>query len=293
MIPLHSKALLPSTLAELARQQRAVDKPAAFADRVAKAQARWKSKGGSNAGKPAFAEITKELVRMTVSDNACSYCEHNEGGDIEHIYPKSWFPERAFVWENYLWACKSCNTTFKNNGFAVFNPNGSATLVNLTSQTLGPPPTSDGVLLNPRTENPLAYLELDFRADMAFAPRLGLGAREHERAVYTRELLHLNRRPELRKARAMAHRHFIGLLREYVEVKDSTTLAGLKAAVNIPHVIDSTRPFARQRAEIMASLRRAVRSHPHPSVWHEIKNQYPSLDQAPALFAKALEALTW
>jgi hypothetical protein len=293
MIPLSSKALLPSTLVELARQQRAVNKPGVFADRVAKAQARWKSKAGSKAGKLAFAEIIKELIRMTVSDNACSYCEHNEGGDIEHIYPKSWFPERAFVWENYLWACKSCNTTFKNSSFAVFNPNGSTTLVNLTSQTLGPPPTSDGVLLNPRTENPLDYLELDFRAGLAFTPRLGLSPREHERAIYTRELLHLNRRPELRKARAIAHRHFIGLLREYVDVKGSTTLTELKAVVNIPHIVDPTRSFARQRAEIMASLRRAVRSHPHPSVWYEIKNQHSSIAQAPALFAKALEALAW
>jgi hypothetical protein len=293
MIPLLSKVLSPAASAELARQQRAVDKPVAFADRVAKAQSRWKSKGKSKAGKPAFTEITKALVRMTVSANACSYCEHNEGGDIEHIYPKSWFPERAFAWDNYLWACKSCNTTFKNSGFAVFSPSGSATLVSLTSQTPGPPPTSDGVLLNPRTENPLDFLELDFRGGLAFVPRFGLGPREYRRAVYTRELLHLNRRPELRKARAIAHRHFIGLLREFVEVKDSATLAELKAAVNIPHIVAANRPFARQRAEIMVSLRRAVWSHPHPSVWHEIKKQYVTLDQAPALFAKAPEALTW
>ncbi|RZK36814.1 MAG: hypothetical protein EOO61_09825 [Hymenobacter sp.] len=230
---------------------------------------------------------------MTISEQACSYCEYSEGEDIEHVYPKSWFPDRTFSWDNYLLACKSCNTSFKSNGFAVFQPAGSTTLYHLTSQTPGQPPSTDSALLNPRAENPLDYLELDFLAGLAFVPVANLSQRDQQRADYTRGLLHLNTRAELRKARSTAHRHFFGLLREYVEVKQATTVQALDTAVIVPNVVDLNQPLARQRALIMVSLRRAIRTHAHPSVWYELKRQHPAMPKTNLLFQAAPEALSW
>ncbi|RZK30276.1 MAG: hypothetical protein EOO63_07160 [Hymenobacter sp.] len=253
-----------TALSELARQQQLIDSQPTFTTQVAKAQTRWKGKEGSQTCKAAFAEIRRALRAMTVSAQACSYCEYSEGEDVEHIYPKSWFPERTFAWDNYLLACKSCNTSFKSNDFAVFHPAGSSTVLRLTSQVAGPVPSTDSVLLNPRAENPLHWLAIDFWAGCAFT-----------------------------QARQIAHRHFITLLREYVEAKNATTLAQLTAAVNEPSVVDPQQPLPGQRARIMASLRRAIRTHPHPSVWQELQRQHATMPQATQLFQSAPEALSW
>lgn len=267
MIRLTSKPLSAAASAELARQQREVDGAGTFAEQVEKAQARWKSKKGGAAGKVAFAEIKQALIHMTVSIQACSHCEYSEGEDIEHIYPKALFPERAFVWDNYLLACKTCNTTFKRDGFAVFDPAGSDKPVYLTAQTPNPPPTADGLLLNPRSpQSPLDFLELDFTRMPLFLPKLGLSKRDAQRATYTCDLLKLNTRPELRDARQAARREFMGLLREYVQVKAATTMAELQAAVNEPNVVDPAYPMRRQQAALQAALRRAIKRHRHPAV---------------------------
>lgn len=43
----------------------------------------------------------------------CAYCEARmlavSFGDIEHIYPKSKFPERVVAWDNLTLACPRCN----------------------------------------------------------------------------------------------------------------------------------------------------------------------------------------
>ena len=166
-------------------------------------------------------------------------------------------------------------------------------MLRLTPQIAGPVPSAEAVLLNPRVENPLDWLVVDFRAGCAFAQALNLSQRDQQRADYTVELLQLNLRSELLKARQIAHRHFIGLLREYVEAKNAATLPQLLAAVNEPNVVDPNQPLPGQRARIMAALRRAIRTHPHPAVWQELQRQHPTMTQAAKLFQSAPEALAW
>lgn len=56
-------------------------------------------------------EIKEELKLET--DNKCIYCEssipHVDSGEIEHIKPKSKFPNLTFEWENLTFACSVCN----------------------------------------------------------------------------------------------------------------------------------------------------------------------------------------
>ncbi|MCP4217026.1 MAG: hypothetical protein GY765_20430 [bacterium] len=65
-----------------------------------------------------FDDIRKQLKTM-VPDGRCMYCEVNEGTDIEHFYPKSAFPLKAFLWENYLYACGNCNSNYKRTRFPL------------------------------------------------------------------------------------------------------------------------------------------------------------------------------
>jgi len=72
----------------------------------------WNSKD-----KKAFDEIRKILNDMAPGLMRCMYCEDSAGTDIEHFWPKSNFPKKAFLWENYLLACSRCNSNEKRVQF--------------------------------------------------------------------------------------------------------------------------------------------------------------------------------
>lgn len=111
---------------ELSRIQDAVT---AAVDPAADAERRW-----ANGPAPTtFQEIRATLAAMSGPIPRCMYCEHNEGGAIDHFYPKRAHPSRAFVWENYLWACANCNSNFKRDhdpgeeGKELVDPTDAAT----------------------------------------------------------------------------------------------------------------------------------------------------------------------
>jgi uncharacterized protein (TIGR02646 family) len=99
----------------------------------------------------------------------CAYCEQESAKDIEHFYPKSRHPDRMYVWTNFLWSCKNCNT----EKLAVF------------------PLTAAGepTLLNPTQDEPLDYFrwnEVSGKIIPHLDPARG------ERASQTRDLLELD-----------------------------------------------------------------------------------------------------
>ena len=55
-----------------------------------------------------------KLALIAETSGKCAYCEskilHDQYGDIEHFFPKSLDPFRAFEWGNLTFACKICNT---------------------------------------------------------------------------------------------------------------------------------------------------------------------------------------
>ncbi len=64
----------------------------------------------------------KLFIRTNRTDgNKCSYClkdfynDHNMSIDIEHILPKSKYPEYTFTLKNLTIACKRCNLIIKGN----------------------------------------------------------------------------------------------------------------------------------------------------------------------------------
>jgi len=41
----------------------------------------------------------------------CGYCERTRPGEVDHFRPKSKFPDRVYLWSNWIFACHDCNHT--------------------------------------------------------------------------------------------------------------------------------------------------------------------------------------
>ncbi|CAA9269608.1 MAG: hypothetical protein AVDCRST_MAG56-2975 [uncultured Cytophagales bacterium] len=280
----------------LDKTQLKVDGEPTFESRAKKASSLWDSKGSGQGGKKAFGEIRKTLLQMCVGVEICNYCEHNEATDIEHVYPKKSFPEKAFRWENYILSCGKCNTDYKSDKFAVFNPLHSADLEELPRQrgTYSQPANADGVLINPRWENPLDYLWLDIQnKSFHFTDKPGISLRDCRKAKYTIELLGLNARTPLVEGREVAAKYYLDRLERYVRAKHATTFADLEAITQDPDMVDETQPFEAEQARIMDAIRSDIAHHQHPTVWQELKRQRGQLPKTGRLLAQAPEALEW
>ncbi|OGX88065.1 hypothetical protein BEN47_09975 [Hymenobacter lapidarius] len=304
MLQLTSKAADPTAAARLAVEQARVTQSGTFDQQAEKAKARWDSKTSSASGKAAFAQIKADLLSMCVGVELCNYCENNEATDVEHIFPKSSFPSLAFEWDNYLLACKICNTTYKGDGFAVFDPAALNTVHELTPQ-LRPrttPPTIDSAFINLRdsAEDPLHLLWLDIQGrTYGFAEHPALtSARDKAKAAYTLRLLQLNDRPPLLAARKAAFQFFRERLErcgEAVAAADFDDLARLVKKLEPDHErVDRTKPLAQEKARVLAAIRRDIQTHSHPTVWAEMKRQRADLPNIDNFFRAAPpEALSW
>lgn len=296
MIKLNSRTLSPSTQSHIDGKQSDIDSRNPFAGRAQRALTLWDNKTSSRPGRTAFGEIKQTLLDMCIGVENCNYCENNEATDVEHIYPKKLYPERAFVWDNYLLACKICNTTYKSDKFAVFVPPGSAAKQDIPQQrgAYNPPPNDDAALINPRVEDPLDFLWLDIQGrTFAFAKIGQPGTREFEKAGYTIDLLGLNGRSSLITARKQAARYFISRLEMYVNVKASSSFDELKEAIDDFITLDRATAFQVERNRIMDSIRNEIMTYPHTTVWHELKRQRGNLRKTNDLFNQAPEAMNW
>ena len=257
-----------------------------FEAQVARAENTWKPKN------KAFDEIKETLTGMTVS-NRCNYCECDRAVDMEHIYPKSKFPERAYTWTNYILACSACNSYIKGDKFAVFYPHGSNQKMELP-RGVGKPPSDDGLLINPRLEDPQQYLRLNLvTRTFIFDPiESDEDARDYQRAAYTTCLLDINN-PILQKSREAKASELVGYLRKYTEVCGTTDYEALKKVPNYPIEIDQTLPFEEEKERIKNEYKKRIIESPHLTVWDELKRQRACLPQVDSLFAEAGECLSW
>ncbi|GAB2698715.1 hypothetical protein GCM10011495_32760 [Hymenobacter frigidus] len=79
-----------------------------------------------------FNKYNHKQVKLALVDETngkCAYCEskvtHVYPGDIEHIIPKSKFPDLAFDWENLTFSCSICNnlkSDYYDPTYPVVNP---------------------------------------------------------------------------------------------------------------------------------------------------------------------------
>jgi hypothetical protein len=293
MLHLTPKTLSVQAQNHLNARQADIDSKSPFDSKAERAGSLWDSKTGSQAGSRAFSEIKATLISMCIGVEICNYCEQSEASDIEHILPKSLFPEQAFTWINYLLACKKCNTAHKSDAIYIFDPANSATTVWVIRGTA--PSTTDYAFIQPRLEDPMDWMQLDFRDFLFYARQPHApGTRGYQKVEKTLEILELNNRPNLVKYRTEAFGNYKRLLREYVAVKNATTHQELEDAVAGDPAVNNLASFVSEQQRINDAIKNSIVTGEHYTVWREMIRQQsilPNLIQQ--LFSHAPEALNW
>lgn len=139
------------------------------ADRIAKAASLWENSRSTNWF---HIGVVAPLKHAAGAGEPCMYCDAGEASDVEHFKPKGSFPELAFQWDNYLWVCGVCNSTYKGDRF--------------------PPVTEPGEpILHPYHDNVWEHLYIDEFGHLN--EMLDSQGNKLPRAVSTLEILRLDR----------------------------------------------------------------------------------------------------
>ncbi|MBT1686433.1 HNH endonuclease [Dawidia soli] len=296
MIQLTSKNISLSSLAHLSAVTQTIMQGASFEDQVQKAKSKWNNKG-SGLGQGAFADIKKTLLEMCVGVEICAYCEQNEATDIEHIFPKRLYPEKAFSWENYIFACSKCNTHHKSDKFKIFDPKNSVIETDITPKrgTFTKPPTEDSLFINQRIEDPMDFFELDLvNQQFIFTEKHPPGTRNYLKAKFTKEVLGLNTRATLIESRKKAVMFYISRLEKFVKASATTTHEELSNSINDDwKSVDHAKDFVQEKTRILSSIKKDILEYSHPTVWKELIRQRANLPKTNNLLLQAPEALTW
>lgn len=91
--------------------QREINALPSYSEKVEQAKAKYENRAGT----VTFKNIRGTLATMCSGNRRCCYCEDSLADEVEHIRPKSLYPELVFVWENYLYSCGPCNSKKSNN----------------------------------------------------------------------------------------------------------------------------------------------------------------------------------
>ena len=269
MIRLPDVPLPSEALNRLAVYQAEVNSAGGYADQVVAAKKLFKARNTkSNA---TFKTVRGKLLEMCSGFGRCVYCEVSQADEVEHMRPKDLYPEAVFDWGNYVYACGPCNGP-KNSQFAVLPPR-TRTLQIVTragGDPIKPPIAGRPALIDPRTEDPLQYMELDLAGTFWFVPTAVDGSREYHRAKFTIDLLRLNDREVLVSARRSAFGSYRARLAEYRQKKQSGT-----------------------SANELDQLAKGIKEMPYPTVWQEMKRQRLSYAELTAIFNDVSEALEW
>ena len=270
MIPIIQREPLSSrTLSTLKGYQSEIDEKKTYADQIVEANRLWNSRKRN----VCFREIKSALTDMCSGAKRCCYCEDSLADEIEHIWPKNFYPKKTFLWEYYLYVCGPCNGP-KGNQFAIFESTDTTYIVLNHSEEghVNRPPLGRPVFINPREENPLDFLWLDVMGKtFVFTPlEEDNSLISYHKASYTIRVLRLNTRSALVAARKNAYSNYRARLREYVSQK------------NQGHPTEELQNFIR-----------GIKTEHHPTVWYEMKRQHAHIPELAELFQIAPEALDW
>jgi hypothetical protein len=264
-------------LHNLKQWQSEIDKLPTFKERSDRAKSLFSSK--NKKGNGTFDAVKEKLTEMCSGAERCVYCEDSKADEVEHVFPKDLFPGRCFEWNNYVYACGTCNGP-KNNKFAVFrHDTGAFQIVNQkVDGELLEPVQGEPALINPRDEDAMEYCILDIKETFKFAIVAKEGTKEYQKAFYTfNEVLRLNEQREyLRQARKSAYENYKSrLYRYHSEKNNGASISELQTMVH------------------------NLKAEAHPTVWKEmqrwhIKNILFKVDQQlNDLFIAVPESLQW
>jgi len=297
MIQLVDRALSDSSQKQLDKLQKRINDERTFKKQTSRAKSLWNAKSGSKANRDCFTEIKSALKEMCVSVEVCNYCEKSEAGDIEHIYPKSFYPEHTFAWTNYILACKQCNSGFKLDKCFIIKADGTPFFMPRGTK---PEVRSVHAFINPRLENPSDFMLLDLGSDgiagtFKFMLRPNLTPTQRLKAEKTLSILQLNERATLIHSRKEALWSYTHKLNMLIKILDTNSLAELrKVLAGYNEAIDDTISLEDNKQKFKNSYRNSIVTHRHPSVWYAIKTIQAKVSQNWInIFARLPEALDW
>jgi uncharacterized protein (TIGR02646 family) len=259
--------ILPEPVStELAELQDIIDRQTVYRERVLEAARLFKLKNVKR--NKTFDAVKDGLDRLCSGARRCGYCEDSFADEVEHIWPRSLYPDKTFVWSNYLYACGPCNV-LKGGRFEIYRQSSDRRAKLLPHRQYPPPPGSP-LLIDPRHEDPLDYMTLDLIDTFAFVPTGQRPTRSWQRAIYTIRALQLNDRDALTRSRRSAYDAYLRYVGDFIRRRDAGEApAGLTALIA------------------------GLQSQPHPTVWKEMQRQQQSIPELHDLFKQAPEAFGW
>ena len=278
MLRIPDRSLAAGALAVLHALQERVNAELDYPRKVKAAKKAWDTKNSTKVKADAFQTIRQTLAEMCIGAVRCGYCEDSLADEVEHIHPKSFFPELTFSWENYLFSCGPCNGP-KGSRYGIMTEHTVSELHRSRNDAVIPPPLGLSALIDPRKEDPLDILSLDLggttpdgteiNGTFEFFPADSAETGAQARAEFTIDVLGLNREV-MRVARENAFGGFRARLREYVSAKQDC-------------VSD----------ERLQELQNDLLSTPHLTVFAEMRRQKHFLPEVRALLEFAPEAEVW
>ncbi len=273
----------------LAELQKEITLENDFAKKVKKAASLWAAKNNSLATHDAFSELKEKLTEMCVSVEICNYCEQNEANDIEHIYPKSFFPELAFIWSNYLLACKQCNSGYKLDKCFVLDNNDDVVEVKRGIE----PVHKTGAFINPRIEDPNKSMILNMQTHR-FELFPDLSKKQQNKAQKTLDILQLNHRDTLIEARKSAGIYYYQRMKLLTDLLKAENLLEIENLLTPYDLLDNSLPLDQIKENLKNSFKKHITSFQHPSVWFAIKTiDSKVVPKWKALFDEIPDAFNW
>jgi uncharacterized protein (TIGR02646 family) len=265
MIQLASKELKSELQKVLDELQAVIDSEPTFSEKQKIVKTLWGNKGNAK-NKRAFEVIKSELFALCINVGICNYCEQNEANDIEHVFPKSFFPKYTFSWQNYILACKQCNSAYKLDRCAIIVED------TLKELARGEEPENDNyAFINPRIEDPNNYMVYNSKT-FQFDILPHLSQTEKWRADNTIDVLKLNTRDTLKVSRKNSYKHYYEILSRLTKILESKNIEALKNNLNpIEDRFDFSKPIDELKLDIINSYKNYVTKYQHPSVWYSIK----------------------
>ena len=267
MISITAAVIEQDATNKLQSLQDAVNRHPAYSEQVAFAKSSWKSKP------PAlFDSLKLKLAAMCSGNRRCAYCEDSFADEIEHMRPKDLYPQHAYVWSNYVLACGPCNGP-KNNKFAVLtNPLALIDITRERNAPVIPPVNGRSALIDPRVENPIDFLWLDFHTGRYVPNSDDEKSEVWIRANYTIDVLGLNKREALVRGRRCAFSGFNSRITKWLKNRDQWS--------------------EDEKNEFLEDFR----SERYRGVWERMKryrDQVPALHEVAQLIQDAPEVLQW
>lgn len=237
-------ALLPSSTKYLAARQKKVDAEVGREAQYVLANNLFKSKKTK-----AWEDVRQKLSAVAPGGDSCFYCERDRYRDIEHIFPKRHYPERAFDWDNYIYACTICNQDKKGDKFGTLAGH-VLTRFDRSWPYNRALPIGIPALINIRHENPLDFLRLDLTTGVF----VETGDKQMQlRASFTIDLFDLNSN-ELPRHRLLALGTYLDYLGRWLKAYDAGDVKKTRILeaelVTLPH------------PTVLAEMRRQVNDYP-------------------------------